>query len=338
MSQANLYTDKANIQYLTNFTGSAGFVLKTKNHTYLYTDSRYSEGAKAYVKKGVKIFCSNGIWSDEKTTDRIWRKILNKHKIDTIGLEEHDLNVSKYKFLKKQFKGLKLKNISGELEKKRAEKTPEEIKLLFKSQDLNKKVFEIVKKRIIKHSKKLIKKILTEQDVAWWILELAREVGAEGVSFDTIVAFGENSAIPHHSPTNRALKKGDCVLIDMGLLYKGFCSDMTRTFFPWKPSKKQQEVYDIVEKAQKAGIKILKPGITGEKADAAARDIIKEAGYSDYFGHATGHGIGLEVHEWPSSSPNAKMKIPKNTVITVEPGIYLPGEFGVRIEDMVHVK
>jgi Xaa-Pro aminopeptidase len=335
MAKANLITNKTNIKYLTNFAGSYGFVLETNKKSYLFTDSRYSESAKKIVPKNVEIFDISKNWRSQKDIKTSWQSLLKKHRITELGLEENDLTVSRYKFYKKiTGKGAKLVNISGKLEKVRAIKNETEIKLLEKSQRINEKVFLEVKKQIIKHAKKLLKKKLTEEEVAWQIISLGHKYGAEDISFDPIVAFGENSASPHHTPGKRHLKKGDTVLIDMGMKYQGYCSDMTRTFFPFGATEKQKEIYNIVLKAQLAGLEALKPGITGKKSDQAARQIIAKAGYGDKFGHSTGHGIGLDVHEWPSSSPGFKEKLKEGVVITVEPGIYLPGDFGVRIEDM----
>lgn len=339
MSKAAIYTDKTNIKYLTNFAGSAGFVLQTPTKIYLYTDSRYSEGARSLVKKGVEVIDNSRIWRDEAETAKKWTAILKKHKIQEIGLEEHEMSISRFKFFKKQLKldgkTLKITNISGELEKVRALKTSEEIKLLEKSQHINEQVFLEAQKRILQAAHSFLKHTPSEKEVAWWIIQLARELGADEISFEPIVAFGEHSASPHHHPTDRKLKRGDTVLIDMGMKYQGYCSDMTRTFFPWGANREQGEIHEIVLRAQLAGIAAMKPGISGHEADLAARTIIDHAGYADKFGHSTGHGIGLDVHEFPSSSPKVKALFAPGMVITVEPGIYLPGKFGVRIEDMV---
>ena len=157
------------------------------------------------------------------------------------------------------------------------------------------------------------------------------------ISFRPIVGFGANSAIPHHQNTDKKFKKGDVVLVDMGFIYGGYCSDMTRTFFTKKPSDLEAQIYNTVLKAQEAAIKHMKIGNTGGDCDKIARDIIAKAGYGKNFGHSLGHGIGLEVHESPNVGPNSKDKLVEHCVITSEPGIYLAGQFGVRIEDMIHV-
>ncbi|MBI4232764.1 aminopeptidase P family protein, partial [Candidatus Peregrinibacteria bacterium] len=179
---------------------------------------------------------------------------------------------------------------------------------------------------------------LYEIDLARKIKELGAEFGAEDVSFDPIVGFGKNSSIVHHNPGKTKLKKGDIVLIDMGMKYQGYCSDMTRMIFTAKPSQKQKEIYEIVLKAQMAALKGIRAGISCKKADQLARKIIEDAGYGEQYGHSGGHGIGLDIHEPPSLSKNFTGNLKENSIVTVEPGIYLPGEFGIRIEDMTLVR
>lgn len=333
-----LITDKSNIRYLSNFTGSSGFMLLTKGKSYLFTDFRYIERAKQTIKKNIEIVNTTKLWKNPKDLSKNWQKILKKHKITVLGIEESNLTITQFKKFKKIGpKGLRFSNISGEIEKIREIKTEKEIKLIEKSQEINEKVFIEIKKIIQKWIESKNRSRLREMDLAWTIKELGHKFGAEDVSFDPIIAFGTHSARPHHEPDNTTLKKGDIVLVDMGMKYKGFCSDMTRMVFTAKPTKKQQEIYNLVLKAQENAIKHIRAGVTGKKADSMARDIIKKAGYGDQYGHAGGHGIGLDIHETPSLSENYKKPLKANSVITVEPGIYLEGEFGVRIEDMILV-
>lgn len=335
---ASLITNKTNIQYLSNFTGSNGFLLITKTKTYLFTDSRYIERAKNSIKKGIQTVDTTKMWRNPKELKENWIKTLKNNKISTLGVEESDLTVTKYKKFKKISPKIKFEDISGETEKKREQKTKIEIENTIKSQRINEKVFKLIKKIIREYQAlKSFKKGPTEIELAWKIKELGNKFGAEDVSFDPIVAFGTHSAIPHHAPDNTYLKKNEIVLIDMGMKYKGYCSDMTRTLLPPKPTDKQKMIHALVLKAQKTAIKNIKAGITGEKADALARDIIKIAGYGEYYTHSGGHGTGIDIHEIPALSENYKDKIKENSIITVEPGIYLTGEFGVRIEDMVLV-
>ncbi len=335
LSFTSIVTDKSNIKYLSNFTGSNGILLVTKQGTYLFTDFRYIERAKKSVKKGIQVI---------ELTKENWQGILKKENTKIIGIEEDNLTISRFKKIKKlcQIKNQKIKfqNISGSIESKREIKSPQEIKDIIKSQRINEKVFTVIKK-IIQDSisdKSQKSKLPTETELAWKIRELGYKFGAEDMSFDPIIAFGKHTAIPHHNPDKTRLKKGDIIMVDMGMKYKGFCSDMTRMIFTAPPTKLEKEIYELVLKAQENGIKNIKAGITGHKADALSRDMIVKQGYGENYGHSGGHGVGLDIHEQPSLSNKYKEKIQENSIITVEPGIYLTGKFGVRIEDMILVK
>ncbi len=336
LPQAHLITNKSNIRYLSNFTGSSGFMLLTKSKKYLFTDFRYIQRAKNTIKKGVIIVETTKMWRNEEVLKENWQNILKKHRVKVLGIEESSLTIAKFKKIKKLSRipnrKLKFTDISGKIEKKREIKSNHEIKLIQESQRINEKIFTAIKK-IVQACK-----AISELDLAWKIKELAHKYGADDIAFNPVVAFSSNSAIPHHSPTNRKLKKSDVVLIDMGVKYKGYCSDMTRTILPKNPTKKQKEIYALVLKAQTTAIEKIKAGITGKKADNLARKIINKAGYEEKYGHAGGHGIGLDVHESPSLSEKYIKKLRPSSVITVEPGIYLPNKFGVRIEDMILIK
>lgn len=334
--QALLITNKSNIKYLSSFTGSSGFLLITKNKTYLFTDFRYIQRALSTIKKGISIIDSTKMWKNENILKENWQKILKRHHIRHLGIEESNLTITQFKKFKKisnsKNKKIIFTDISDKIELLREIKSKKEIEKIVQSQQINEKVFNEIKKIILKRPP------LTELDIAWEITELGHKYNAEDVSFSPVVAFGENSASPHHSPTSKKLKKTDVVLIDMGMKFEGYCSDMTRTILPSIPTKKQKEVYALVLKAQNYAINNIKAGITGRRADKFSRSIIEKAGYKKFYEHAGGHGIGLDIHESPALSENYKKKLKANSIITVEPGIYLPGEFGVRIEDMVLIK
>ncbi len=333
----NLFiTTPSNVRYLTGFNGSFGQLISTDKKKYLLTDSRYIEYAK-------KLFLSHsglaGIKSFEVIDiaklgyDKTLQSIAKKHKIETLYFEGNNVTVSQLKKFKIIFKGFsKLSVLSSKfsIEFLRYNKSEEELKLIKKSQQLNDQVLALAKKSL--------KAGQTEKEIAWKIREIAFHNGCDDVSFETIVAINENSAIPHHHPTDKNLKKGDLILIDMGMLYKGYCSDMTRVIFTKKPTAIEQNIYTIVLDAQVNSIKKTKAGMKCSAVDAFARDFIKEKGYGDKFGHSLGHGIGLDVHEAPSVSPKSSEVLKVNSVITFEPGIYLPGKFGVRIEDMGVIK
>jgi Xaa-Pro aminopeptidase len=179
---------------------------------------------------------------------------------------------------------------------------------------------------------------VTERDVAWRIEGLAREAGAEGMAFPPIVASGPNGALPHAVPTNRKLRKNEPIILDVGVRVNGYCSDMTRTVFLGRPSSRFKLIYGTVRLAQLSALKEVRPGVYSNDVDATARQIIKDAGFGDYFGHSLGHGVGLATHEQPRLGPKKPVKLKEGNVVTVEPGIYIPGEGGVRLEEMVVIE
>jgi Xaa-Pro aminopeptidase len=321
---ALLITNKINITYLCGFTGSRGHLLITNSKAILFTDSRYIERAKYTVPKWIEV---------RDVTKETWQKTLRTFRISTIGFEGDHVTINQLKKFKHLSPRIKFKDISGEIESLRAIKSPQEIRLIKKSQQINSKTFELIKKFIQKHQK--TRKPLREIDVAWEIKRIGFELGAEDVSFNPIVAFGKNSAIPHHKSGQTRLKSNDILLIDMGMKYKGYCSDMTRTILPKSPTKLQKEVYNTVAQAQKNALHKTKTGLPEQKIDSLARKVIEEAGYGEYFTHGTGHGVGLKIHESPSLKEEGTAILKPGMVVTIEPGIYLPGKFGVRIEDII---
>lgn len=322
---AYLITSRANIKYLTNFMGSSAIMLLTNKKSYLITDFRYGEEAKINATSKIKAIVTPNPFEWIKET--LGKKEIPSFK--TLYFEEENLTYKKFAALKKYFPKIKIAPQSGLIENLRATKTPEEIKLITKSQRINEKTF----KQILKN----IKPGVTETEIAWEIIKIGRENGAEDVSFPPIVAFGKNSSRPHHKSGNTKLEKGDIVLIDMGMKYKGYCSDMTRVIFTQKPTAKQKEVFETVLSAQQTAFSKIKQGMTGKKADSIARKHIEKQGFGKEFGHSLGHGTGLEIHEAPFLSEKYPQKIPSNSIITLEPGIYLENSFGIRIEDMVLV-
>jgi Xaa-Pro aminopeptidase len=255
------------------------------------------------------------------------QEFLLKNKIKKLGFESTDVSVQTYEATKKRLKKIKLVPVQKYIETIRIIKTKDELKKLEKAQ-------EIAEKTLNHIIEKYLKPGITEKQIAWEIERVGHELGADTISFAPIIGFEENSAIPHHQNTDRKFKKGDTVLIDMGMKYQGYCSDMTRTFFTKKPTPLQEKIYNLVLEAQEKGIRAMKAGVTGGMIDAIAREHITAAGYGAHFGHSYGHGIGLEVHEAPTVSTHSKEPLPEGTIVTAEPGIYLEGQFGVRIEDM----
>jgi len=336
---AFLITSRINIAYLTGFTGSNGFLLITRTKTILFTDSRYIERAKYSTPKWIVIEDITKLWRNPEELKKTWQRTLKSLKIKSIGFEGSNLTVNQFKKYRHISSKIEFKDISGEIESLRAVKDPYEISLIRKSQEINIQTFELIKKIIHQHETTHTKntKPLREIDVVWEIKRIAHELGAEDVSFEPIVAFGKHSSMPHHESDKTILKKNEIILIDMGVKYKGYCSDMSRTILPKKPTKLQKEVYKTVKEAQENALNKTKTGMTEQKIDSLTREIIKKHGYAENFTHGTGHGVGLEIHESPSLNEKGKQKIKTGMVMTIEPGIYLPGKFGVRIEDIIVV-
>lgn len=318
-----LITHLKNIEYLTGFTGSAGFLLLGKKN-YFFTDFRYRELAERLTSSNKGRIRIEFIEMDSHLKEKLAKLLKNTQEIE---FESAHLTVDGLKYWKSILKGNKLVPTKKTIEELRRHKEAAEITLLKKSQKINERVFQEIRNSI--------RPGMTELEIAWQIKVLGHERGADDISFEPIVAFGPHSAIPHHQNTTRKLKARDIVLIDMGMKYKGYCSDMTRTFFMGKPSAEQAKVYDLVLSAQKAGIAATRAGVKAAEVDAAARAVMGDL--AQYFGHSLGHGIGLDVHEFPSVSSRSQAILQEGMVVTMEPGIYLPGKFGVRIEDMGQV-
>lgn len=321
---ALLVTDPTNIFYLSGFKGTNGFVLITKNHQYLITDSRYLEKAERVT---------SAEWRVADMVGGLTQLICNlalKHKAKSIGVEAYSMKVSLFHNLEQAGCPIKIVPTQYLVEKVRQIKTDAELRALRESQKLNEQVLKLLLKEI--------KVGGTEAELAWKLRIIAKDIGAQDLSFPPIIAFGAHSSMPHHETShNKKLRRGDLVLIDMGLIVKNLASDMTRTFFTKTPTKEQREVYEAVLEGQRRAINVVKPKATCDEIDKAARVYICDAGYHKKFGHATGHGIGLDVHEVPAVSKGSKTELVPGMVITIEPGVYLPGRLGVRIEDMVEV-
>lgn len=321
---ALLVTNPINIRYLTAFTGTSGQLFITKKKAFFITDFRYIATAKKNIPGSVILMVI------KEGLVKTLLKLSASEKISVLGIEERHLTYQKYLSLKKELKNLKLKLTKQVVEELRTVKSNEELRNIEKALRISEKVFLEVRKKL--------KSGKSEQEIAWEIEKLGHKYGADGPSFPPIVGFQQNTASPHHRNSPRKLKKGDLVLIDMGMAYRGYCSDITRMIFTKEPTPLQDKTYRLVLKAQEKVILKLKANVTGSAADSYARDIIKKAGYSEHFGHALGHGIGLEVHENPTLSIGFDKRIPENSVVTVEPGIYHANSFGIRIEDMILVK
>lgn len=319
---ALLVTNMFNVRYLANFTGSTGLVVITKENAYFVTDFRYTEQAAAEAK-GFEIIKNEGPIFEEVA------KIVKNDKIEKLGFEQENVTYSIYNIINELI-SCELVPVTGLVEKLREVKTDDEIALIKEAIDITEKAYDYILG--------FVKPGVTEIEVANELDFYMRKEGAQGVSFDTIVASGVRSAMPHGVASDKVIEEGDMVTIDFGCYYNGYVSDMTRTFAVGDPGEELKEIYEIVYQANKKVNESAKAGMTGAELDAIARDYIAEHGYGPQFGHTLGHGIGLEVHEGPSLSFRNEDKLVVNNIVTNEPGIYVPGLGGVRIEDDLVIK
>ncbi|MBR2875519.1 MAG: aminopeptidase P family protein [Clostridia bacterium] len=320
-SDAIIITSPENRRYFTGFKSSDGFLVITYDESLFFTDSRYIEAAKKQIT-----VCETVLL---KRASETIAPVLKEKGIKKIFFETEHLTVSEFNNFKNIFNFCEVEaceDLDGIIDFLRAVKTPEEVDCIKKAQQIAEEAFS--------HILKFIKVGVTEKEIALELDFYMLSHGAEAVSFETIAVSGKNSSMPHGVPTDKKIESGDFITMDFGAVYNGYHSDMTRTVIVGQPSKKQKEIYETVLKAQRNALNALKAGVPCAKADKAARSIINDAGYKDCFGHGTGHGVGIEIHEIPTLSPASVFTLEKGNVVTVEPGIYIPGEFGVRIEDM----
>ena len=311
-------TNLTNVRYLTGFTGSAGSVLILDNINHFFTDGRYIEQSKDQVKN-CKIHIVGGNYFKYIADNNLIKERVN------IGFESEHVSVSLFKNLCDAINNIQWVQCEGIVEKIAAVKDQLEIQSLKTAIEITDEVFT----QIIPE----LKIGATEKDISAKISYLFKMNGAEGDSYESIIGSGWLGALPHARPTDKKFESGDFVVMDFGALYNGYHADMTRTVVIGKASDKHKEIYNIVLESQLAGIKKAKAGITGAEVDNACRTVINQSGYGDKFIHSTGHGIGLEVHTYPRISSINKKALLENYVITIEPGIYLEGWGGVRIED-----
>lgn len=312
-----LITSPYNLRYLTNFTGTTGLAVITLEKAFFITDFRYTEQA-ATQAQGFEIIKNVGPIFDEVAN------LVRKEGLRMLAFEESTVSFLEYTVLE-EIIDAELIPVSEMIEELREVKDEEEIAIIEKACSIADMAYD--------HILKMIQPGMTEIEVANQVDFYMRSLGASGVSFSTIVASGLRSAMPHGVASNKVIEQGDMITLDFGCYYEGYVSDMTRTFAIGDPGEKLKEIYEIVLGAQLAVIEAAKPGVTGIQLDAVARDYITKHGYGEAFGHSTGHGIGLEIHEGPNVSARAEKQFIVGNVITDEPGIYLPGIGGVRIED-----
>ncbi len=320
---AFLVTKMENVRYLSGFTGSTAVLLITRRGGIFLTDSRYATQSE----KEVAGFSVRILRRGEKMMERIAR-LIRSRRYHRIGFEGGDLRVEAFQTLKKALSPISLVPMRPGVEALRTVKTERELDELQVAIRRAEQAFKKVKKQI--------RPGRGEDEIALTMEHAMRKNGASKVAFDTIVASGVRSAMPHGIASSKKIARGDLVIVDFGAECNGYFSDMTRTLYVGRRlSGKKREIFDLVRAAQEAAIALVRPGITFGEIDHAAREPIEKAGYGAFFGHGTGHGIGLEVHELPGVTPNSQVVVEEGMVFTIEPGVYLPGLGGVRIEDMV---
>ncbi len=318
-----LIVSPINRRYFTAFESSDGILLATKHGSVFLTDSRYIEAAQSAVK------CCETV--ELKKASEQLPELCKKFGCKALMVEADRLTVSELKAYRKMLKGIKLTAVGTDklIDELRMRKSETEIASVIKAQRIAEKAFE--------HILGFIKEGVTEREIALELDFFMLKNGAEAISFETIAISGANTSKPHGVPTDKKVCRGDFVTMDYGAVVNGYHSDMTRTVAVGEVSDEQIKVYNTVLEAQLRALAVLKEGVKCSDADAAARDFIKSKGYGDYFRHSTGHGVGLEIHEKPNLSPNSKQFLQIGNIVTVEPGIYIPGKFGVRIEDMATI-
>jgi Xaa-Pro aminopeptidase len=331
---AILVTHGPNVRYLTGFTGSAGAVLLSETGCVLVTDGRYREQAAHEVDEVDVVTSLQG--SESRYAEQVAQLGVRR-----LGFEAAHVSVAGHRRLADELAetsadgtarepgGVDIVPLDDPVERDRWAKDTQELDALRRAQATTDDAFDEILERIAVG--------MTERQLALELEVTLRRDGAEGLAFDPIVAFGDHASEPHHAPGHRMLEEGDVVKLDFGARWEGYHADMTRTVAFGEPATELRKIHDVVREAQQAGIDAVREGETGGSVDAAARKVIEDAGYGDRFAHGLGHGVGLEIHEGPWLRRDGSDVLPAGAVVTVEPGIYVPGLGGVRIEDMVEV-
>ncbi|MFO8010230.1 MAG: aminopeptidase P family protein [Dehalococcoidia bacterium] len=323
---AVLISGSVNRRYLSGFTGSAGFLFISRSEAVLATDFRYTEQANSEAPDFEVIRIDGGFSG--------WMPgLISERGVKRLGFENEDLSLAVYRRMVTACRNLaprlrpELKGISGAVESIRETKDSEEISKMEEAAKLA--------DAAVTRAWESIRPGKTERELAWELEKYMRERGSESLPFEIIVASGPNSAMPHARPTDRNIGECEPIVIDLGAKIDGYSSDLTRTLYLGRPDETFKKVYGTVLRAQSVAMESIKSGMRGSEVDSKAREVITEAGYGENFGHGLGHGVGLESHERPGLGPNSVDILKPGMVFTIEPGIYIPGWGGVRIEDMI---
>jgi Xaa-Pro aminopeptidase len=319
---AVLITRLTNVRYLTGFTGSNAQAIVSPAASLFFTDGRYTEQSRHEVSDVERVTYLKGF-------DEPLAVACGRLEIRRLGFEAHDVTVSRLRKMRDAMPGVEFIDVGEPVERLRWAKDADEIVLLDEAQSCTDAAFDDILERMAIG--------MTERQVALELEHALRRAGADGLSFESIVAFGEQSAEPHHQPTHRVLEEGDVIKMDFAGLCGGYHADMTRTIAFGSPPAELRKIHDVVRQAQQAAIDAVRAGVSGGEIDAVARDVIDDAGYGSFFTHGLGHGVGLDIHEGPNFRLGGEDVLPVGAVMTVEPGVYVPGLGGVRIEDMVEV-
>lgn len=317
-----LISDEKNQRYATGFPFTDGAVLVGREKAWLLTDSRYIEAAEAAAGSCADVQMYDG----KRPLMELLRQAIREGGIRRLAAEDGKLSHQGYLNYEKEL-GMELIPAGDLLGELRAAKTEAEISAMREAQAISELALEDVLH--------VIKPGMTENQVMAELVYSMLRHGSEGNSFDPIVVTGSKTSLPHGVPGDKVIERGDFLTMDFGCLKDGYCSDMTRTIAIGEATEEMRNVYDIVLKAQLAGIAVARAGIPGREIDAAARKVISDAGYGEYFGHGFGHSLGLDIHEAPNANLRGEVLMPEGAVCSAEPGIYLPGRFGVRIEDVM---
>jgi Xaa-Pro aminopeptidase len=310
-----LVSAAVNVRYLTGFESTNAAALIEPERVRLFTDFRYAERARSV--EGVEF----------EETKRYLYSDLAERLPERVAFEADALTFANYEFLREG--GIELVPRRGLVESLRAVKEPEELEAIRRATDVTNATYERLAEEQFAGR--------TEKELAWRMEQLFHDLGADGLAFPVDIAAGPTAASPHAVPGGRVVEKGDLVLVDAGAMLEGYCSDCTRTLAVGGISDSRREIYEIVRQAEQAGLEAIRPGVSGRDADVAARAVIEDAGYGENFGHGLGHGVGLLVHEAPVLRLESEDVLAAGNVVTVEPGIYLSGVGGIRIEDLVMV-
>ncbi len=323
--RAALIMSEENICYFTSFHSSNGYLLVTGDKAFFLTDSRYIEAAQNKISSCDEILQIKSMEAD-------LMPLIEGLDIKELELESERITVSRYQKIRELVPSVYVicdGSLDSAIDEIRIKKNETEVAKIVKAQRIAERAFDYILSFISTGK--------TEKEIALELEYFMLKNGADGLSFETICVSGKNSSLPHGVPTDKKIEKGDFITMDYGATTEFYHSDMTRTVAVGEVSSKQIEVYETVLKAQMAGLEAVKAGVNCKDVDAVSRKIISDASYGEFFGHGLGHGVGVEIHEQPSLNPSSKAVLAEGHIVTVEPGIYLPGEFGVRIEDMALV-